>query len=43
MVAPKSRADIPLPANAQGTSVTWRCITDYGNASEKYTATLAQD
>ncbi|MCF8583504.1 molecular chaperone [Enterobacter asburiae] len=43
MVAPKSRADIPLPDNAQGTSVTWRCITDYGNASEKYTATLAQD
>ncbi|HCM9119109.1 molecular chaperone [Enterobacter asburiae] len=43
MVAPKSRIDILLPDNAQGTNVTWRCITDYGNASEKYTTSLAQD
>ncbi|HDW3273345.1 TPA: molecular chaperone [Enterobacter asburiae] len=43
MVGPKSSVAIPLPDTAQGTSVTWRCITDYGNASEKYTSTLAQD
>ncbi|WP_395304064.1 molecular chaperone [Enterobacter sp. ECC-019] len=43
MVGPKSSVTIPLPDTAQGTGVTWRCITDYGNASEKYTSTLAQD
>ncbi|HDR2622512.1 TPA: molecular chaperone [Enterobacter chuandaensis] len=43
MVGPKSSVAIPLPDTAQGTHVTWRCITDYGNASEKYTSTLAQD
>lgn len=43
MVGPKSSVAIPLPNGAQGTSVTWRCITDYGNASEKHTSTLAQD
>ncbi|WP_447852693.1 fimbrial biogenesis chaperone [Enterobacter mori] len=43
MVGPKSSVAIPLPNGAQGTSVTWRCITDYGNASEKYTSPLAQD
>ncbi|EPF0313448.1 fimbrial biogenesis chaperone [Enterobacter chuandaensis] len=43
MVGPKSSVAIPLPDTAQGTRVTWRCITDYGNASEKYTSTLAQD
>ena len=42
-VGPKSSVAIPLPNGAQGTSVTWRCITDYGNASEKYTSPLAQD
>lgn len=43
MVGPKSRVDITLPANVLGTSVSWRCITDYGNASEKHISTLAQD
>ncbi|HDR2832517.1 TPA: molecular chaperone [Enterobacter mori] len=43
MVGPKSSVAVPLPNGAQGTSVTWRCITDYGNASEKYTSPLAQD
>ncbi|MCS5449908.1 fimbrial biogenesis chaperone [Enterobacter huaxiensis] len=43
MVSPKSSVDIPLPESVQGTSVSWRCITDYGNASEKYTSTLTQD
>ena len=43
MVGPKSSVVIPLPESVQGTSVSWRCITDYGNASEKYTSTLTQD
>lgn len=43
MVAPHSRADIALPARVQGTHVSWRCITDYGNASEKFSSILAQD
>ncbi|MRE95065.1 fimbria/pilus periplasmic chaperone [Enterobacter bugandensis] len=43
MVEPKSNVVIPLPANAQGINVSWRCITDYGNASEKYTSNLAQE
>ncbi|MEX3022580.1 molecular chaperone [Kluyvera sp. STS39-E] len=42
MVAPHARADIPLPKNAQGNSVSWRCITDYGNASDKHTTMLTQ-
>lgn len=43
MVGPKSSVAIPIPANIQGANVSWRCITDYGNASEKYTSNLAQD
>lgn len=43
MVGPKSNAVIPLPANARGINVSWRCITDYGNASEKYSSNLAQE
>jgi P pilus assembly chaperone PapD len=42
MVAPFSRIAVPLPAKAPGTQISWRCITDYGNASEKYTSTLIQ-
>ncbi|MGK3193187.1 fimbrial biogenesis chaperone [Enterobacter soli] len=42
MVAPLSRIAVPLPAKASGTQISWRCITDYGNASEKYTSTLIQ-
>lgn len=42
LVAPKSQAAITLPANASGSNVSWRCITDYGNASDKYTSTLGQ-
>lgn len=40
IVAPKSSAAIPLPATANGRDLRWRCITDYGNAGDKYTATL---
>ena len=43
MVAPHSRVTLPLPERANDVHVTWRCITDYGNASEKFTTTLAQE
>lgn len=42
MIAPNSRTEIPMPSNATGQSVTWRCITDYGNASEAYTGSVSQ-
>jgi fimbrial chaperone protein len=40
IVAPKSSASIALPAAANGRNLSWRCITDYGNAGEKYSVTL---
>ncbi len=43
MVEPKSHVDIRLPDNAQGINVSWRCITDYGSASEQNTSPLVQD
>lgn len=43
MVSPHARVPIALPDTTSGTSVSWRCITDYGNASEQYTASLAQE
>lgn len=42
LVAPKSRVSIALPKNAEGQTLTWRCITDYGNASEQFTASLVR-
>lgn len=42
LVAPKNHLQFTLPANASGQTASWRCITDYGNASEKYTATITQ-
>lgn len=42
MVNPQSSVQIPLPDTASGSQVSWRCITDYGNASEKYVSTLVQ-
>lgn len=41
-LAPFSTLSLPLPSAAKGNTVTWRCITDYGNPSEKYTAILNQ-
>lgn len=41
-VAPGSTLSLTIPGKAPAQTVTWRCITDYGNASEKYTATLTQ-
>lgn len=40
LVAPKSQAQFALPTNASGNSVSWRCVTDYGNASAAYSAAL---
>lgn len=42
MVTPKSSAEIPLPAKANGQSVTWRCISDYGNATPPFTTSLSK-
>ena len=41
LVSPQSSVSLPVPDGATGTSVTWRCITDYGNASTQYTFKLA--
>lgn len=43
MVAPKETAQFLLPDTANGSNVTWRCITDYGNASDEFTSSLTQD
>lgn len=43
MVAPKSTAQFLLPDTVNGSNVTWRCITDYGNASDEFTSSLTQD
>lgn len=43
LVSPLSRISFTLPDNASGNTVSWRCITDYGNASDKYSSTLNQD
>lgn len=43
MVNPQSSVQIPLPDTASGSQVSWRCITDYGNASDKYVSTLVQE
>ena len=40
LVAPKSQAQFALPTNASGNSVSWRCVTDYGNASAAFSAAL---
>ncbi len=40
IVAPKSTATLAASDSSQ--QVNWRCITDYGNASPKYTALVEQ-
>lgn len=40
LVAPKSQAQFALPTNTSGNSVSWRCVTDYGNASAAFSAAL---
>lgn len=40
MVAPKSTAQVALPTGVTGQTLSWRCITDYGNASASHSAAL---
>jgi len=40
-VSPQSSVSLPVPDGASGKNVSWRCITDYGNASAQYSFTLA--
>ncbi|WP_024549582.1 fimbrial biogenesis chaperone [Siccibacter turicensis] len=40
LVAPKSASQVVLPAGVVGQNISWRCITDYGNASASHSATL---
>lgn len=40
IVAPKSTATLAVSDSSR--QVSWRCITDYGNASPKYTAVVEQ-
>lgn len=40
MVAPFSSATFTLPTQTNENKVTWRCITDYGNASEQFSTLL---
>lgn len=42
IVAPKSTLSLPFPSSAGGQKVSWQCITDYGNATEKYSAEMGQ-
>lgn len=39
-VSPASTVALRLPANTASQTVTWRCISDYGNASEKFSFSL---
>ncbi|HDZ8011142.1 TPA: molecular chaperone [Citrobacter amalonaticus] len=39
-VSPASTVALHLPANTASQTVTWRCISDYGNASEKFSFSL---
>ncbi|MEX5413032.1 molecular chaperone [Atlantibacter hermannii] len=43
LVAPKSTATFPVSGPVSGLNATWRCITDYGNASEKFTAVASRE
>ncbi|MCS2159532.1 molecular chaperone [Scandinavium sp. H11S7] len=40
MIAPLAGTSFPLPVKTEGHNITWRCITDYGNASDKYSDPL---
>ena len=39
-VAPKSTTSLPVNTAVTSGNVTWRCITDYGNASDKFRGQL---
>lgn len=40
LVAPKSTTQSPLPDTVEGSNVIWRCISDYGNATNEFTSNL---
>lgn len=42
LVAPKSSVELPMAGNGVGSQVSWRCITDYGNATDLFTNKLVQ-
>lgn len=43
MIAPKATITLPLVNHTGGNEVLWRCITDYGNASELKRSVLSQE
>ncbi|WP_313667747.1 molecular chaperone [Atlantibacter sp.] len=43
MIAPKSTISLPVNAEFTGKDVSWRCITDYGNASAKHSSIIKQE
>ncbi|OAT32181.1 FimC family chaperone [Buttiauxella brennerae ATCC 51605] len=38
LVAPKATVQFALPTAITSSKVSWRCITDYGNATEEFTS-----
>ena len=42
MVAPGTSNTFPFANAVTGSKVVWRCITDYGNATAEFTASLTQ-
>lgn len=43
LVAPKAMMQFSLPPAANSSHVAWRCITDYGNATEEFTSGINDD
>lgn len=43
LIAPKSRVELAVAESITRQDVSWRCITDYGSASDKYMTSLAQE
>lgn len=41
MVAPQSNLTLPLSTRGASSSVSWRCINDYGGTTSAYTAALS--
>lgn len=41
MVAPQSNLTLPLSTRGASSTVSWRCINDYGGTTSAYTATLS--
>lgn len=43
LIAPKATIVLPASHYSLGSTVKWRCITDFGSASEEYTTSLSQE